>query len=110
MEKNLIENDDNISSDEIDDNLQKNQASNKFKLPNVFKKTFIVVTLLFIFGVLLLILGIVYLSLNKTGISYLILAIILLIPGVYYTIQFCRARCSKTNTKREDILRNIPQL
>jgi uncharacterized membrane protein len=110
MEKNLIENEDNISSDEIEKNIEKKHASYKFELPNVFKKTFIVVTLLFIFGVLLLILGIVYLVLTKTGISYLILAIILLIPGVYYTIQFCRARYSKSSMKSEDILRNIPQL
>ena len=109
MEKNLIENESNIGSDEVED-IQKKQDSYKFELPNVFKKTFIVVTLLFVLGVLLLILGIVFLVVNNTGISFLVLAVILLIPGVFYTIQFCRARYSKNSDKSEDILRNIPQL
>ena len=85
----------------------------KYKLPDKLKRTCWCVSILFVLGFGLLITGLIQSIQNqsfKSGVTFYILSLILIIPGGFYTCQFMKARCSKDVDKREEILNEIPQL
>ena len=69
-------------------------------------------TCLFIFGVFLFIFGTV--EWNRIGINnsyyFFILGLILLIPGVYYSFLFCKAKQVKSLDMRRTVYQHIPEL
>jgi hypothetical protein len=44
------------------------------------------------------------------GITFWVLGGIVMIPGGYYSYQFCKARRSKSLEERDEILEQIPEL
>ena len=113
--ENLIANE-NTRNSENDNTLTFNRNAylqtekKNFKIPQLLRKTFITTSLIFVCGIILLITGILLLVFNESGVTFIVLSSILLIPGTYYTIQFCRARCAKDSDKSFHILESIPQL
>jgi len=83
------------------------------RLPTKLKKTFYISILLVILGLGLLIAGVI-IAINTNNIqesfSYWILSIICLIPGVYYSVQFLRAKREQNEDYRREILDEIPTL
>ena len=136
-DKDEIKNEDisvKIKNFEIDDTLKKNtfnehvnnnfpeyqtdevndirDISEKFKIPENLKKTFIVTCCLFALGGLLIGLGFI----NKIrddvpgiSISMWTLGAIVFIPGSYYAYQFYKAY-KASGDDREDILAQIPEI
>ena len=82
------------------------------RIPTKLKKTFYCSLLLFIFGVFLFIFGTV--EWNRIGINnsyyFFILGLILLIPGVYYSFLFCKAKQVKSLDMRRTVYQHIPEL
>ena len=102
-EANLIHNNNN---EELNQN-----NNNKFKIPPNLKKTLFCVITLSILGIILMIFGIEELikkNNTKTFICLLIISIIVLIPGLYYSYQFYKACKEKDENKRNEILNDIP--
>ena len=96
-------------------NLEHNitEKPKKFKIPSTLKKTFIVTMILAILGVGLIICGFIKAVAEHTpggGLMFWILGGVVLIPGGYYSYQFCKAKRAKQDYIRQDILDNIPQL
>jgi len=88
-------------------------AEERFEVPLNLKKTFICSLLLFILGFILIGIGFIediQAADPFEGITFWIIGGIVLIPGGYYTYQFCKARRSSDLQEREDILNDIPEL
>ena len=86
---------------------------NKFKIPKELKKTFIIVLILAILGIVLIICGFIKAISDATpggGIMFWVLGIVVMIPGGFYSYQFYKAKKAKEEYRRQDILDNIPQL
>ena len=105
-------NNDNNRSDSID-NQDLKYLDEKFQVPINLKKTFICSTTLFLLGIALFIIGFIedVQAVDPTeGITFWCLGGIVMIPGGYYSYQFCKARRVKDPQDREDILNEIPEL
>ena len=86
---------------------------NKFKIPKELKKTFIIVLILAILGIVLIICGFIKAISDAApggGIMFWVLGIVVMIPGGFYSYQFYKAKKAKEEYRRQDILDNIPQL
>ena len=86
---------------------------NKFKITKELKKTFIIVLILAILGIVLIICGFIKAISDATpggGIMFWVLGIVVMIPGGFYSYQFYKAKKAKEEYRRQDILDNIPQL
>jgi len=83
------------------------------KIPSKLKKTFYLSICLVIIGIGLLVAGIIQAT-SSTSIqdsfALWILAILCLIPGIYYSVQFIRAKRENDVDYRRDILDDIPTL
>ena len=85
----------------------------KFKIPQNLQKTFRFIIILTIIGIILFFCGLVKAILNRNffeGIFFWILAILVLIPGGFYSFQFIKAKRAKTLFQRQEILDKIPKL
>ena len=85
----------------------------KFKIPQNLKKTFRFIIILTIIGIILIFCGIAKAIMNRNvleGIFFWILAILVLIPGGFYSFQFCKAKRAKTEFQRQEILDKIIKL
>lgn len=84
-----------------------------FHLPRKLRKTFCCVVSLLILGIILFIIGILKVkyqeSLNE-GIPFFVIGTIVLVPGVFYTYQFFKARYIADIDERHEIFSDIPQL
>ena len=124
---NIIKNEDNkISSISKKKNKSKNEfenlkefnieninSNNKFIIPPELKKTYTITKFLTITGIILIISGIIKALIVKKfrdGLMFWILAILVLIPGGFYSIQFYRARNCEREYERQEILETIPKL
>ena len=124
---NIIKNEDNkISSISKKKNKSKNEfenlkefnieninSNNKFIIPPELKKTYTITIFLTITGIILIISGIIKALIVKKfrdGLMFWILAILVLIPGGFYSIQFYRARNCEREYERQEILETIPKL
>ena len=85
----------------------------KFKIPENLQRTFKIIIILTIIGILLFFCGVAKAIVKKNifeGIFFWILAILVLIPGVFYCFQFIKAKRAKTEFQRNEILDQIPKL
>ena len=85
----------------------------KFFVPKRLKKTFYCVISLLILGLILITIGIVRAVIYKSfyeGLSFFLLATLILIPGSFYTYQFCKAKLTSDPDRRKEIILDIPQL
>ena len=90
-----------------------NNMNNVFIIPQDLKKTFIITIILTITGIILIFCGIIKAVIIKRisgGVMFWILAILVLIPGGFYSFQFCRAKYAQRDYERQDILDSIPKL
>lgn len=100
----------------LEESSSDNKLLNSFyskRIPSKFKKTLYLCIFLLILGLGLIVIGtIIAISSNNVqdAFSYYILGIICLIPGVYYTIQFIRAKSEEDEEYRREILDEIPTL
>ena len=105
-------NQDIINDDSVDKDLR-DADDRKFEIPAHLKKTCICSTILFIIGIILIIVGFIeeVQAVDPTeGIAFWVIGGIVMIPGGYYTYQFCKARRTTDYQEREDILNDIPEL
>ena len=87
--------------------------NNKFTIPQELKKTYMITIILTITGIILTICGIIKAIIIKKiggGLMFWILAILVLIPGGFYSFQFYRARHCEREYERQEILDSIPKL
>ncbi len=80
-------------------------------IPSRLKKTFFCSLSLLIIGIILLSIGIEEWIRNKefyNGMPFIILSIIVLIPGLYYIYQFMRAKLTNDQEERREIYNEIP--
>ena len=91
-----------------------NQLIQKNKLvPETHKKTFYCVISLFILEIILLVIGIekyFRTDESKTPLCFIILGVLVLIPGGYFTYKFIQIYCSRDRDLREELLDDIPIL
>ena len=90
-----------------------NIAINEFSIPLELKKTFRLTVILTITGILLILCGIIKaVIINKVlgGIFFWILAILVLIPGGFYSYQFYKAKTTQKEYERQEILDSIPKI
>jgi hypothetical protein len=83
------------------------------RIPRRLKKTFYCSLSLFLLGIILLILGIEEaIRRNKfdAGMTYIIIGVIVSIPGCYYTYQFYKAHRVDDIEDRKEIYGDIPEL
>ena len=102
-------NNDNLKTVKID----ASNSNNKFIIPQELKKTYMITIILTITGIVLIICGIIKALIIKKiggGLMFWILAILVLIPGGFYSIQFYRARHCEREYERQEILDSIPKL
>ena len=93
--------------------LNNNKSNDEFVIPLELQKTFRMTTILTIGGIILLLVGIMQSIITGRvlgGLMFWILAILVLIPGGFYSIQFYRAKTAKKNYERQEILDSIPKL
>jgi hypothetical protein len=83
------------------------------RVPKRLKKTFFCALTLFLIGVVLLVVGLEE-SIRRedvfNGLTFGFIAILVLIPGAYYTCKFWKARNTKELEDRREILETIPEL
>jgi len=81
------------------------------QIPRRLRKTFTCSLVLFLLGIVLLILGIIK-SVDEndffSGLTFLMLSIIVLIPGAFYMYQFFKAKREQDVNIRREILDDIP--
>jgi hypothetical protein len=102
-------------SDNIPINVEGTQpkAEEYNQIPARLKKTFYVCIALFVMGIVLLIIAIEEIIRHDSfwdGSHFLVLFMIVFIPGCYYTIQFIRAKFAKDIDTRIELYDNIPEL
>ena len=118
MEKRLVENEEIRSSDpEFKDQMQnENDSLINNNIPKKLKKTFLITTALLFIGILLFGYGIIeiidldYDDDKLSGITFILIGFLVLIPGVYYTFRFCQAKFTKDSNMRNSLYESIPQL
>jgi hypothetical protein len=106
----LVEEDSPATQNE---NKNENRSEESFKIPVNLKKTFYFSLFLFSIGLTLIILGFIHQVRNLDpgkGLTFWILGSIVLIPGGFYTYQFCKASRAKDLDQRKDILNEIPDI
>ena len=101
----------NISSGNNDFDVKKNEETSSFTIPDNLKKTFYLSLSLFIIGLIMIIIG--FFSQSKyfepeKALPFWILGLIVIIPGGFYSFQFCKAITSQSEDKRLEILNQIP--
>ena len=109
--KNFQKDIDNLRSVKIENGI--NNTNNEFVIPQDLKKTYKMTLLLTITGIILILCGIIKAVLNKKfggGVMFWILAILVLIPGGFYSYQFFKAKMSKNQYERQEIFDTIPRL
>ena len=109
--KNFQKDIDNLRSVKIENGI--NNTNNEFVIPQDLKKTYKMTLLLTITGIILILCGIIKAVLNKKfggGVMFWILAILVLIPGGFYSYQFFKAKISKNQYERQEIFDTIPRL
>lgn len=85
----------------------------KFKIPSALKKTFIMTTVLFSVGAILIGLGFIdaiWSDVPGLSISMWTLGGITFIPGGYYGYLFYKAYRAKSDEERDEILEQIPEM
>ena len=93
--------------------LNNKKSNDEFVIPPELQKTLRMTIILTIGGTILLIVGILQSIITGRvlgGLMFWILAILVLIPGGFYSIQFYRAKTAKKNYERQEILDSIPKL
>jgi len=83
------------------------------KIPERLKRSFIMSIIFVLIGIGLLVAGIIKAILSddiQSSLPYWILSVICLIPGLFYSIQFLRAKLEKNIEYRRNIIDNIPEL
>jgi hypothetical protein len=98
---------------EVSEDMEAINNVERFEIPINLKKTFIFTLILFILGLILIGIGFIediQAADPFEGITFWIVGGIVLIPGGYYTYQFCKARRSMDSQERENILNDIPEL
>ena len=93
------------------DNFQ--EETEVFKIPDDLKKTLKITIFLTILGIFLIAIGLIKIIIGWgpiNGHMILVLGCIIFIPGGYYSFQFLRAKFSKFEYIRKDILDSIPRL
>ena len=96
-----------LNTDKLKDSVYYN------RIPTKLKKTFYFVMILLIIGLTLFSIGIYFSIIDdevQDGISYMIIGLICIIPGLYYTVQFIRAKREKDEEYRREILNDIPPM
>ena len=109
--KNFQKDIDNLRSVKIENGI--NNTNNEFVIPQDLKKTYKMTLLLTITGIILILCGIIKAVLNKKfggGVMFWILAILVLIPGGFYSYQFFKAKISKNQYEKQEIFDTIPRL
>lgn len=84
-----------------------------FHLPRKLKRTFCCVISLLVLGIILFIIGVLkvtYFNSLEEGIPFFVIGLIVLVPGVFYTYQFFKARFIEDVDERHEIFSDIPQL
>ena len=97
----------------IDNSNNNNHSNNEFIIPSDLHKTLIITIILTVVGIILIIAGLIKAIIVQRilgGIMFWILATLVLIPGGFYSYQFIRAKMTKTNYERQEILDSIPRL
>lgn len=104
----------NLNFRKLEDSVEEEKPGDSIyynKIPSNLKKTLYLTIFLLIIGIFLVIIGTI-IALHSSNIqdsfSYYILSILCLIPGVYYTIQFLRAKKEQDEEYRREILDDIP--
>ena len=90
-----------------------NHSNNEFIIPSDLHKTLVITIILTVVGIILIIAGLIKAIIVQRilgGIMFWILATLVLIPGGFYSYQFIRAKMTKTNYERQEILDSIPRL
>ena len=93
--------------------IKKLKAKKAFNLPSNLKRTFKFTIVLTIIGIILIFCGILKAILNHNvfeGLMFWVLALLVLIPGGFYSFQFYKAKKAKTEIERNEILDKIPKL
>ena len=93
--------------------MENSNINNEFIIPPELKKTYKITILLTITGIILILSGITKAIIIKRisgGIMFWILAILVLIPGGFYSYQFYKAKTSKREYERQEIFDSIPKL
>lgn len=83
------------------------------KIPRKLIKTFIFSIIFVLIGIGLLIAGIIKATLTdniQSSFPYWILSALCLIPGLYYLVQFIRAKLEKNLEYKREIFDDIPEL
>jgi len=104
------EKDENLVTQEDSERLLKKL---QFRIPLNLKKTCWLTSILLLIGIGLLVAGIVVSIVKNSfneGVTYFIIAFIVIIPGGFYTFQFLKARFTKDIDKRDAILAEIPSI
>lgn len=102
----------NLESVKIENGIN-NQNKEEFVIPQDLKKTYRITILLSITGIILILCGIIKAVISNKfggGLMFWILAILVLIPGGFYSYQFFRAKISKSQYERQEILDSLPRL
>ena len=92
---------------------ENNNINKEFIIPPELKKTYKITIFLTIIGIILVLSGIAKAVIIKRisgGIMFWILAFLVLIPGGFYSYQFYKAKTSKREYERQEILDSIPKL
>lgn len=111
----------NINLLEIHDNhfnnyipfVDKFDQNKKFEIPKALKKSFYCSLSLLVLGIILIILGLIKIINSESfteGLPFGILSFVLLIPGIFYTYQFLKAKYTKDVDLRLEIFSEIPEL
>ena len=93
--------------------LENNNNNKEFIIPPELKKTYKITIFLTITGIILILSGITKAIIIKRisgGIMFWILAILVLIPGGFYSYQFYKAKTSQKEYERQEIFDSIPKL
>lgn len=103
---------DNLERVKIENGIN-NPNMNEFIIPQELKKTYKMTILLTITGIILIFCGIIKAVINNKfggGIMFWILAILVLIPGGFYSYQFFKAKIAKNQYERQEIFDSLPKL
>lgn len=101
------------NSDEMRRNRRDSDLSKSFHIPSKLKRTFYCSLSLLVFGLVLVAVGTlrwIIIESFSEGASFFALAAIILIPGTFYSYQFCKARLTSDSDSRREILNDIPEL
>ncbi len=112
MSERFLRSDSNPSLNDSDSDFQRDSIIEN-KIPKKLRRTLIFCILFVLIGIGLLITGIIHAGLYddiQSSFPFWILSLLCLIPGVYYSIQFIRAKFEKNISYRREIIDDIPEL